>query len=83
MNGQQRQGFGSVGLGPAEALAGALEELYPDTIDIAIVDILTEYASFPLKNSVRDYKYLAAHPWLCLPPGWRVKPFAWGPDDGL
>mmetsp|Transcript_50940 Transcript_50940/g.91041 ORF Transcript_50940/g.91041 Transcript_50940/m.91041 type:complete len:517 (-) Transcript_50940:226-1776(-) len=48
----------------AEALAGALEELFPDSIDIAIVDILTDYASFPLRNSVRDYKYLAANPWL-------------------
>eukprot|EP00667_Euglena_gracilis_P006669 EG_transcript_6725 len=48
----------------AEALTGALEEIYPDTVDIAIVDILTDYASFPLKNSVRDYKYLAAHPWM-------------------
>jgi len=48
----------------AEALTGALEELYPDTVDVAIVDILTEYASFPLRNAVRDYKYLAAHPWL-------------------
>ena len=35
-----------------------------DEVDVAIVDILTDYASFPLKNSVRDYKYLAAHPWI-------------------
>jgi 1,2-diacylglycerol 3-beta-galactosyltransferase len=56
----------------AQALDQALQEQFPNKIDVEIMDIWTKHAVYPFNNFVPWYRYAAKHP-----PIWRFL-YSWG-----
>ncbi|CAM9769997.1 unnamed protein product, partial [Ascophyllum nodosum] len=48
----------------AQALEAALEELFPERVEVTIVDIITEHSHWPYNASVPAYQYAAKNPWV-------------------
>jgi 1,2-diacylglycerol 3-beta-galactosyltransferase len=48
----------------ANALTAALNRLYPNRLDIEIVDLLTTHGNWPFKDAVNHYRIFTKYPWL-------------------